>query len=128
MIVRGQVGLDELSDASLQDPDILRVSRATTLIDDDELTRISIDKRWAQVTLILNDGRRIEDAPRTPRGDADNPLSDQEISDKFHNLADTVLGPFTGRGNRRPFWEIRQPIQYQTNPVARFVHRSDIVK
>ena len=92
MIVRGQVGLDELSDASLQDPDILRISRATTLIDDEELTRISIEKRWAQVTLILMDGRRIEDAPRTPRGDADNPLSDQEISDKFHNLADTVLG------------------------------------
>ena len=92
MIVRGQVGLDELSNASLQDPDILRISRATTLIDDEELTRISIEKRWAQVTLILKDGRRIEDAPRTPRGDANNPLSDQEISDKFHNLADTVLG------------------------------------
>ncbi len=92
MIVRGQVGVEELSEQALHDPDILRVSRATKLIDDDEMTRRSTEKRWAQVTLILNDGRRIEDAPRTPRGDADMPLSDQQISDKFHLLADPVLG------------------------------------
>jgi len=92
MIVRGQVGVDELSDTALQDPDILRVSRATRLIDDPEMTRISTAQRWAQVTLVLKDGRRIEDAPRTPRGDADQPLSDAQISDKFHLLADPVLG------------------------------------
>ncbi|MEX0368051.1 MAG: MmgE/PrpD family protein [Ruegeria sp.] len=92
MIVRGQVGVEELTDAALRDPDILRLSRATTLIDDPEMTRISTDKRWAQVTLVLKDGRRIEDAPRTPRGDADMPLSDAQISDKFHMLADPVIG------------------------------------
>ena len=92
MIVRGQVGVDELSEEALHDPDILRVSRAITLIDDPEMTRISTDKRWAQVTITLKDGQRIEDSPRTPRGDADMPLSDQQIVDKFHLLADPVLG------------------------------------
>lgn len=92
MIVRGQVGVEELSEQALHDPDILRVSRATKLIDDDEMTRRSTEKRWAQVTLVLKDGRRVEDAPRTPRGDADMPLSDQQISDKFHLLTDPVLG------------------------------------
>ncbi|WP_406645766.1 MmgE/PrpD family protein [Aliisedimentitalea scapharcae] len=92
MIVRGQVGVNELTDAALNDPDILRVSRSVQLIDDDDMTRISTDKRWAQVTLVLTDGRRIEDAPRTPRGDADRPLSDAQISDKFHALADPILG------------------------------------
>lgn len=92
MIVRGQVGVSELTDAALNDPDILRISRATRLIDDEEMTRISTDKRWAQVTIVTKDGRRFEDAPRTPRGDADLPLSDAEISSKFHLLADPVLG------------------------------------
>lgn len=92
MIVRGQVGVSELTDAALNDPEILRISRATKLIDDDEMTRISTDKRWAQVTIVTRDGRRFEDAPRTPRGDADQPLSDAEISSKFHALADPVLG------------------------------------
>lgn len=92
MIVRGQVGVDELHPDTLKDPDILRISHATRLIDDAEMTRISTDKRWAQVTLVLKDGRRVEAAPRTPRGDPDHPLSDEALCAKFHLFADPVLG------------------------------------
>ncbi len=92
MIVRGQVGVDELTPETLQDPDILRVSRATTLIDDAHMTKISEGKRWAQVTIIDMDGTEYIDAPRTPRGDTDLPLSDAEISTKFHGFADPVIG------------------------------------
>ncbi len=92
MIVRGQVGIDELTSDTLQDPDILRISRATELIDDPHLTKISVGKRWAQVTIIDVDGVEYADAPRTPRGDTDLPLSDAEISHKFHSFADPVLG------------------------------------
>ena len=92
MIVRGQVGVSELSQETLHDPDILRISRATNLIDDAEMTRISTDKRWAQVSFVLKDGRKIETAPRTPRGDTDMPLTDKEISSKFHSLANPILG------------------------------------
>jgi 2-methylcitrate dehydratase PrpD len=92
MIARGRIGPQDLTLATLQDPDILRLSRAITLIDDPELTARSVAHRWAQVTLILCDGRRIEDRPRTPRGDRDAPLSDAEIAAKFHDFADPVLG------------------------------------
>ncbi|MBL4749955.1 MAG: MmgE/PrpD family protein [Amylibacter sp.] len=92
MIVRGQVGIDELTSETLKDPDILRISRATELIDDPHLTKISDGKRWAQVTIIDVDGVEYIDAPRTPRGDTDMPLSDTEISRKFHSFADPVLG------------------------------------
>ncbi|WP_421700914.1 MmgE/PrpD family protein [Aliiroseovarius sp.] len=92
MLVRGQVGVAELSDAALSDPEILALSHKVTLIDDDEMTRISTDKRWAQVTITLTDGRRFKDAPRSPRGDADLPLSDGEIRAKYDQLARPVLG------------------------------------
>ena len=82
----------ELAPETLTDPDILRLSRATTLIDDPHFTKISVGKRWAQVTLELQDGTRLTSEPRTPRGDTDLPLSDQEISEKFHLFADPVLG------------------------------------
>ena len=91
MLVRGQVGVDELSAEALRDPDILRVSRTIKLIDDPEMTRISTDKRWAQVTIILRNGQRIVDEPRTPRGDADMALSDDQITQKFRMLAAPVL-------------------------------------
>lgn len=92
MIVRGQVGVPELAESTLQDADILRISRATQLIDDPHLTAISVGKRWAQVTIELSDGQRFTSEPRTPRGDVDLPLSDAEISEKFHLFADPVLG------------------------------------
>jgi len=92
MAVRGQIGAQELTVDTLQDADVLRVSRVTELIDDDEMTRISTDQRWAQVTIETFDGRVFNDRPRTPRGDTDAPLSDAEINEKFHSFADPVLG------------------------------------
>lgn len=92
MIVRGTIGPNELTPETLNDPDILSISRATELIDDPEMTARSVDKRWAQVALILQDGRRIQGEPLTPRGDVDVPASDAEISAKFHLFADDVLG------------------------------------
>ena len=75
MIVRGQIGVPELATDTLQDPEILRISQNTNLIDDPHLTAISVGKRWAEVTIILHDGRRFDAAPRSPRGDTDMPLS-----------------------------------------------------
>lgn len=92
MIVRGQIGVPELATDTLQDPEILRISQNTHLIDDPHLTAISVGKRWAEVSIILYDGRRFDAAPRSPRGDTDMPLSDAEIAEKFHLFADPVLG------------------------------------
>lgn len=92
MIVRGQIGVPELDASTLSDPAIQAISNRIILIDDPHLTEISQGKRWAQVTIETKDGRRLEDILRTPRGDSDLPLSDAEISEKFHLFADPVLG------------------------------------
>lgn len=92
MAVRGKIGVEELTPETLNDPEILRVSRATTLEETEHYNKISIKKRWADVTLYLTDGRVIQSDAYSPRGDPDNPLSDQEISDKFHLFSDGVIG------------------------------------
>jgi len=93
MIVRGGFGPSELTPDTLNDPEILRISRATRLIDDAEMTARSVAQRWAEVTLVLQDGTRLTAPPGTPRGDTDQPLSDVEIATKFHSFADPVWGP-----------------------------------
>jgi 2-methylcitrate dehydratase PrpD len=92
MIVRGTFGPAELTPDTLNDPEILRISRATMLIDDAEMTARSVKQRWAQVTLVLHNGKRLTAPPGTPRGDADQPLNDAEIDTKFHMFADPVWG------------------------------------
>jgi 2-methylcitrate dehydratase PrpD len=92
MIARGRIGIDELGEAVLQDPEILRLSRGMEIVELDHYTRISTRQRWADVTLYLTDGRILESGPRTPRGDPETPLSDEEIATKFHLFADPVVG------------------------------------
>lgn len=93
MIVRGGFGAAELDPAVLADTEILRISRATEILELEHYTKTSARQRWADVTLFLADGRVVGSGPRTPRGDPDTPLSDAEISVKFHAFADPVLGP-----------------------------------
>lgn len=93
IIARGRLGPQELTPEALRDPEILRLSRATRLIDDPDLTARSVAQRWAAVALVLTDGQKLEAPPRTPRGDVDDPLSDGEISAKFHLLAGDILAP-----------------------------------
>ncbi len=92
MAVRGKIGIEELQPSVLKDPEILRISRATAIEESAHYTEISTRKRWADVTLYLTDGRELQSKPYTPRGDPDNPLSDSEISEKFHLLSDGILG------------------------------------
>lgn len=92
MIVRGRIGIPELSSDILNDPEIRRISLATELVETEHYNRISVRERWADVTLYLKDGRALQSEPRKPKGDPDDPLSDAEIHEKFHRFADPILG------------------------------------
>ena len=90
LLVKGQVGPAELEGAGLTDPDVLRLSRATSLIDDQRYSRLFPAERWAEVEIELADGRRLVSLPAVARGSAENPLSDEEISTKFHLLMESA--------------------------------------
>ena len=92
MAVRGRIGLEELTPSALADPEIRRVAALIELLEDPHYTELSSEKRWADVTIVTTDGRTFAGVPRTPKGDADDPLSDAEIAQKFHDFADPVLG------------------------------------
>jgi len=91
MAVRGKVGREELLDEVLHDPDIQRIAQATDLVETDHYTKISTRQRWADVTIYLKDGRSVMSEPKTPKGDPEDPLSDQEILDKFRLLTDGLI-------------------------------------
>lgn len=92
MIVHGKIGPDELSKDVLVDAEIRRISLATELVETQHYNKISVGVRWADVTLTLKDGRVLQSEPRKPKGDPDDPLSDDEISGKFHLFSDPILG------------------------------------
>jgi len=63
MVVHGQIGPEQMQESILSDTEVQRVSQVTKIIDSDHYTKISIDKRWAEVRLILKDGRMLNQNP-----------------------------------------------------------------
>ncbi len=91
VIVRGRIGPQELAPEVLDDQEIRRISNATDLVETERYTRISVGKRWADVTLYLKEGREIMSEPRTPKGDRDNPMSEDEFHDKYTTFTDGLI-------------------------------------
>ena len=91
--------------ASLVSPaDALTVSHIRSAFQDEKawglhrrvrlLTDQSMDYmgRGCRVELYLRDGRRLEKSVELPRGEPENPLSDEEIAAKFMSQASGILG------------------------------------
>jgi 2-methylcitrate dehydratase PrpD len=85
-LVRGKLGPEEIDGPALTDQAILRLSRATELVDDPRWSSLFPAERWAEVEIALRDGRTLRSEPAVARGSAENPLSDAEVSGKFHAL------------------------------------------
>lgn len=76
-----------LSDAAARD----LASRISLSVDDTAEARFP-NARSATVRLHLNNGQVLEHHRPTRKGDPDDPLSDEELLRKYHDLADPVVG------------------------------------
>lgn len=76
-----------LTDAATRD----MASRVTLAIDPQAETRFP-HARSATVRLHLIDGRVLEHHRPTRKGDPDDPMSDEDLLGKFHDLADPIIG------------------------------------
>lgn len=91
-IVRGRLAPADVSGPALADPDILAISDRVRLIEAADLTARFPAERYARVRFRLRDGRMLASETLPAQGDAERPLSDDDIRVKFHELADGPLG------------------------------------
>lgn len=92
-LVFGRLGAREVDGAALDDPRVARIVAATIAVEDVEFSRRFPAERWARVRIALSDGRQLASQPMEARGGPANPLSDDELSRKYRELAEPVLGP-----------------------------------
>lgn len=82
----GKAGLDEFTDKFISDKNIQTITDRVTVSDVEELTVLCPQKRVAEVTITTKNGvfsKRVD----YPKGEPENPLSQQELEDKFRGLA-----------------------------------------
>jgi 2-methylcitrate dehydratase len=91
-LVDGRVTLETYDEARFRDEVLLGVVAKTKVVLDPELDRVypegGIPNR---VTVELTGGRQFEVRVDAPRGHALNPMSDDEVEEKFHSMADRML-------------------------------------
>lgn len=81
-LVWGRAGLDEFSDAAVQDPALQAVGRRLVFVDDE-----SMGVEAAEVRIVLADGRRCIHRVEAAHGSLASPLSDDELCGKCRELA-----------------------------------------
>lgn len=92
LLVLGGVRLAAFEPANLVNPAIRAVMPRVSVSLSPELASAYPRRRAAQVEVELNDGRVLTHHQPTRKGDPDMPLSDEELSAKFRELAVPVLG------------------------------------
>lgn len=94
-LVRGSAGYADYYEANLNDYWIKNITRKVKVIEDEELTQRSPGVRGAKVTLYLKKGGVFEAPCLYPKGEPENPLTQQELEDKFRGLA--IYGGLTSK-------------------------------
>jgi 2-methylcitrate dehydratase PrpD len=87
----GHVDLDDFSEERLNSPEILRLMSLISLRHDPELTKLYPQKWPSRVEIKLAGGRKSSGFCEYPKGDPENPLSEEELIGKFNKLSGDIL-------------------------------------
>ena len=90
--VRGKVGVDEFTEATVADPVVQDLITRTVVHQDVDLFQPVKGTMPGRVTVRTTDGRELTAEVRYPKGNPANPLTEDEFKAKFMDMAERVLG------------------------------------
>lgn len=105
LILHGGVRLAAFEPERLADAVIRALMGRVTVALDEECAAAFPSKRSAKVTITLKDGRVLSRHQHTRKGDPDAPLTDQDLSDKFLELATDAIGAGAAKALLAQLWE-----------------------
>ncbi len=86
LAVKGEVNIEDILYERRSDPEINRLSKATTLVYDEELGPVFPEKYTSIVVLKTKDGRSFEEKVVDAKGTPENPVGLDVIEEKFRRL------------------------------------------
>ena len=95
--LRGKIDLLSFEDKYLQSEQVRQLMAKVRVSADTKLDR-HFPKYWpGRVTVTLTDGHEYMDEIIAPKGEVENPMTRQDVEEKFHGLAAPVLGDARAR-------------------------------
>jgi 2-methylcitrate dehydratase len=90
-LVDGKVWLDQFDEARFRDEELLSLVAKIRVERNDDLSARYPEGIPNRITITTQSGARYTHEVTYPRGHAGNPMTDAEVEEKFHALADPVL-------------------------------------
>jgi 2-methylcitrate dehydratase PrpD len=85
-LVTGQAGVDQFTDACVNDPKILTMRSKVSVVRDERIPTTSVE-----VEITTADGKAHKVAQQAARGSAKNPMSDTDLEDKLRTAAASAI-------------------------------------
>jgi 2-methylcitrate dehydratase PrpD len=103
-LVHGSVRLNAFLPDRMANKDVRELMKKFEVIADPELSKGYPNQRAAQVEIEMNDGRKFSHFQPYRKGDPELPLTDEELNDKFLELATPVIGETDARALLAELW------------------------
>lgn len=87
-LVTGRAGIDEFTDKYISDVLIQHLTKVVVVEGDEELSKLVPDQRVAIVYVEQSDGKAFMKRVDYPKGEPENPLSNDELYAKFSSMTD----------------------------------------
>ncbi|MFC2021874.1 MmgE/PrpD family protein [Chloroflexota bacterium] len=89
--LKGKVDLDEFTEKSIRDPEVLNFAKKVKIVVDPEIVLLWPAHEPGKITIRLKDGREYSETVVDPRGDPRNPIPVGELQEKFRTLVSNIL-------------------------------------
>lgn len=107
-LMDGGVTLDSFSEARLREESLLELVGRIKIHRNAELTARYPRGIPNRITVTLTDGRQLTAENEFPRGHAENPMSDEDVTDKFRRLAEGRLDAAAQEQILETCWEFEE--------------------
>ena len=92
-IIRGDVFIDEINDQAIKDPNILELAnKVTPIVDNNRQTDLIIGSTIMEIK--TKNGKKFSKEIQFPRGNPKNPVTMEEVIEKFHKCVNYSIRPF----------------------------------
>jgi 2-methylcitrate dehydratase PrpD len=93
LLVHGKAGLSEYTDAAVNEPSVQEMIKRVNFHEDPEADAAGFDKMTTIIKIQMKDGRTIEGRADFGKGSPANPMSYEEVAEKFRLCAEYVKWP-----------------------------------
>lgn len=105
-IVDRQLTPAQFAQEKIENPSIRAQLGKVEVVADDEIERVFPDLQRAAVAIVTTDGDRYDKLLDYPKGDFRNPLSDEELEQKFDALAGALLSARAREELKHAVWQL----------------------